>query len=48
MDIGYMEETYEYYRAKQTKKNEEPLSEYQWARMKEEEKNQSREIDSET
>jgi hypothetical protein len=29
MDIGYMEETYEYYCAKKNKKNEEPLSEYQ-------------------
>jgi hypothetical protein len=48
MDIGDMEETYEYYYAKQTKKNEEPLSEYQWAWMKRREKNQPREIDSET
>jgi hypothetical protein len=40
MDIGYIEETYEYYRAKQTKKNEEVLDIYDWARMKRREKNQ--------
>jgi hypothetical protein len=38
MDIGVKEETYEYYRAKQNKKNEECLDEEKWSRMKEIEK----------
>ncbi len=38
MDHGNDEETYEYYRAKQIKKNEEFLNEEDWTRMKEEEK----------
>jgi hypothetical protein len=40
MDSGDDEETYEYYRAKQIKKNEELLNKEDWTRMKEEEKNQ--------
>jgi hypothetical protein len=43
MDIGYMEETYEYYRAKKMKKNEEFLDEYDWIEMKNKEKKQPRE-----
>jgi hypothetical protein len=41
MDIGVKEETYEYYRAKQNKKNEECLDEEKWSRMKEIEKKRS-------
>ncbi len=47
MDIGVKEETYEYYRAKQNKKNEEFLDEEDWIEMKEREKKQPREFDSE-
>jgi hypothetical protein len=47
MDIGVKEETYEYYRAKQKKKNEEFLKEFQWRRMKEVEKNQPRKVEVE-
>ncbi len=33
MDIGSMEETYEYYRAKKIKKNEEFLNEKEWKKL---------------
>jgi hypothetical protein len=40
MDIGYKEETYEYYRAKELKKKEEPLSKESWLEMKERKRRQ--------
>jgi hypothetical protein len=40
MDRGDKVETYEYYRAKQIKKNEELLNKEDWTKMKRREKNQ--------
>jgi hypothetical protein len=40
MDIGVMEETYEYYRAKKMKKNEEFLDNVDWQKIKRRGRNQ--------